>query len=99
MGSQDITTPDELPLGTTRLGPLVAWEMRDGRPLIWHWCDRHLWRTPESIEEYLVPTWAPTGEYAHDILSTDPLHLEPSVYWPGCCGLHGFIRDGVWIGV
>ncbi|HUX70402.1 MAG TPA: hypothetical protein VMV41_07830 [Cellulomonadaceae bacterium] len=101
----DITTPETLPEGTTRLGPLVAWE-KDGfdgnYPIcVWHWCDHHLWagrdHYDEHRDEYIG--WTPAGAGAHDVISLDPLHLEPSVYWPDCCGMHGFIRDGQWVGV
>lgn len=104
MGSQEITTPEVLPPGTTRLGPLVAWgwmEHPDGshHVYVWHWCDHHLWagRTHfDAHPEEYPPRWSPAGVGAHTLVSTDPLHLEPSVYWPDCCGLHGFVRNGVW---
>lgn len=35
------------------------------------------------------------------VLSLDPLHLEPSLLCTpgkGGCGSHGFIRDGKWVG-
>lgn len=111
MGSQDITSPDELPEGTTRLGPLVAygWNRCNDAPhehtieclYVWHWCDHHLWTGRSHFdahrEEYRF--WAPAGVGAHDLISIKPLHLEASVYWPGCCGMHGWIRDGAWVGV
>jgi len=31
----------------------------------------------------------------HQIVSLDPLHLEPSLIMPDCHA-HGFIRDGRW---
>ncbi|MGV8973627.1 MAG: hypothetical protein ACOH10_15010 [Rhodoglobus sp.] len=103
MSSQDITTPDKLPKGTTRLSPLVAWGysgLGDLRVLyVWHWCDHHLWAGRDHYdahrEEY-PDCWSPGGVGAHDLISTDPLHLEPSVYWPDCCGMHGWVRDGRW---
>lgn len=108
MGSQHITTPDELPPGTTRLGPLVAWEQDGPRgdgvyPVcVWHWCTKSGWRAKAAregwvvVEEAAQPAWLPSSASAHDLISLDPLHLEPSVYWPECCGLHGFIRAGRW---
>jgi len=40
--------------------------------------------------------WVAAGTGKHTLLSREPLHLEPSLLW-SCCGLHGFVRDGVWI--
>lgn len=108
MGSQDIATPETLPPGATRLGPLVAWEKDafDGDyPIcVWHWCDKSGWRVRaaaqgyEVVEDAMSPAWLPASASAHTLVSLDPLHLEPSVYWPDCCGLHGWIRDGQWVG-
>lgn len=105
MGSQQITSPEVLPDGAIRVGPLVAWQMMDfGRGpqvYVWHWCDHHLWAGRKGYdahpEDFVF--WVPTGTAAHTLVSIDPLHLEPSVYWPDCCGLHGFIREGRWTGV
>lgn len=94
------------PEGTTPVGPTVAYSFgnekypHDGL-LIWHWCDHHNWAGRSGYdrepEEYL--RWVPTGVGAHTLVSKDPLHIEPSINWPDCCGLHGFIRDGLWVGV
>ena len=96
--------PEILPEGATRLGPLVAYEFdpstrfSHGGLIIWHWCDHHLWAGRPDFdahpEEYR--RWVPAGVGAHQLVSADPLHLEPSVYWPDCCGLHGWIRAGAW---
>lgn len=68
---------------------------------VWHWCDHHLWVGREGYDanpgEYV--RWMPTGVGAHDLISVDPLHIEASVYWPDCCGMHGFIRGGQWASV
>ena len=66
---------------------------------VWHDCTMELdpvraenaRRTDESIG------WGPTGVGTHDLISVDPLHIEASVYWPACCGMHDWIRDGRWI--
>lgn len=68
--------------------------------LVWHDCDKNLWRAdPEKdqskIDDYLG--WHPSGVGLHDLISVDPLHIEASVYWPVCCGMHGWIRDGAWV--
>lgn len=63
---------------------------------VWHDCDLNLDPPPEhwTLEH---KGWNPTGVAKHDLISVDPLHIEASVYWPACCGLHGWIRDGKWI--
>jgi len=53
-------------------------------PTIWHWC------TEDG-------RWQGWGTRDHTLEAAEPLHLEPSLLWP-CCGLHGFIRDGKWVG-
>lgn len=65
---------------------------------IWHDCDQNL----DPVDDHWTSKyvgWQPTGVAAHDLISVDPLHIEASVYWPGCCGLHGWIRDGRWVDV
>lgn len=44
----------------------------------------------------------PPGDQARpkwQLLSLDPLHLEPSIHCvpPHGCGHHGYIRDGAWV--
>lgn len=69
---------------------------------VWHWCDKSEWRAHASregrtlVEDAMHPAWLPGNAGAHDLIAAEPLHLEPSVYWPSCCGLHGWIRAGVW---
>lgn len=63
---------------------------------VWHDCDLNL--NPVPIHwTHRYKGWQPTGVAAHDLISVDPLHIEASVYWPACCGMHGWIRDGKWI--
>lgn len=95
--------PEVLPeLDMIRLGPLVAYQTGivgyGHELLVWHWCDHHLWtgRSGFDADPDSYRMWTPAAVGAHDLISLDPLHLEPSVYWPDCCGLHGFIRGGVW---
>lgn len=101
----DIAGPDELPKFATRLGPLVAYSWTsDGRTIndlwIWHWCEHPLWegrgKTEFEAHRDDYRFWSPAGVGAHDLITVDPLHIEASVYWPDCCGLHGWIRDGRW---
>lgn len=53
--------------------------------LVWHWCT-----APAP-----GPRWMAAGVINHTLISTDPLHLEPSLLWP-CCGKHGYIREDRW---
>lgn len=68
---------------------------------IWHKCDMHLDPNSEDLNKrtWLSIGWQPTGVALHDLIQVEPLHIEASVYWPACCGMHGFIRNGIWIGV
>lgn len=59
-------------------------------PTWWHWCTRD-----QSTQ---VPGWAAAGTGRHQLVSEEPLHLEPSLLC-GDCGTHGFIREGRWISV
>lgn len=73
-----------------------AWhEHTIGCLVVFHDCDQHL--TASTGEDLAAFSgWQMTGVGAHDLINSDPLHIEASVYWPDCCGLHGFIRDGRW---
>lgn len=98
-----IDSPQQQPEGSTRVSDRVAWQWLDfglgRRVYLWHWCEHPLWAGREQYDQHPegFRFWVPTGTAAHQVVSTDPLHLEPSVYWPDCCGLHGFIRGGEWI--
>lgn len=61
-----------------------GWPQNDEgtNPWFWHWCSRR-------------EIWVAYATSAHTLWTRDPLHLEPSLLWP-CCGLHGFVRAGVW---
>lgn len=65
---------------------------------VWHDCDLNL-RPVDTHWTSLYVGWKPGGVGLHDLISVDPLHIEASVYWPSCCGMHGWIRDGKWISV
>ncbi len=106
-GAERGTDPAVLPSGLTRLGPLVAygygWPEEGSDPselVVWHFCDHHVWEASDErmAEIYGARAfWVPATVGAHTLVTREPLHLEPSVYWPGCCDLHGFIRDGAWV--
>lgn len=62
---------------------------------VWHNCPTPLGEnTVAPGEEW---GWRPTGVGAHTLVQLEPLTLTASLYWPDCCGLHGFITDGWWI--
>lgn len=96
---------DTLPIdGAVRLGPdsfcTWTWGLREGESeclLVWHWCTHAKWIERGGDPTLCRPRWAAGGVGAHQLISRDPLHLEPSVYWPDCCGTHGFIRGGAWM--
>lgn len=58
---------------------------------VWHWCTR----TPLDPDDVEDGRWAGVNVARHDLVSREPLHLEPSLLW-GCCGKHGWIRAGAW---
>jgi hypothetical protein len=64
---------------------------------VWHDCGKLL--GPESVAPGERYGWCPAGVGAHTLVQVEPLTITASVYWPACCGLHGFITDGVWRGV
>lgn len=67
--------------------------------IVWHDCTHSVWRADPTKPPALIDVydgWHPTGVGAHDLIAVDPLHIEASVYWPDCCGMHGWIRDGRW---
>lgn len=72
--------------------------LRDGPgdPHLWHWCTAEKWIA--EGRQHTQAHWGLSGTRAHTLVSRDPLTLSPSVYWPDCCGLHGFITAGAWVG-
>jgi hypothetical protein len=64
--------------------------------MVWHDCSKIL--GPESVAPGERFGWVASGVAAHTVTQIEPLTLVASVYWPDCCGLHGFITDGVWVG-
>lgn len=70
-----------------------GWIDHTADPTFWHWCAA-LADVPEELT--VSGRWVAAGTPAHTLVSRKPLHLEPSLLWR-CCGLHGFVRGGVWI--
>jgi len=87
---------------------VFTWNDTEGRLptiedlLVWHYCDRSVWlKDPEKDPQAArsMEGFTPAGVGLHELISVEPLHLEPSLYWPTCCGMHGFIREGKWVSV
>lgn len=60
----------------------ISEELAEANPHFWHWCTSG-------------GRWVGQGTSDHTLVSREPLHLEPSLLW-NCCGLHGFLREGIW---
>lgn len=98
--------PQKPPVEAIDLGDRVwvSWAgpfNRSDEPLIWHFCDRSVIKQRDTgrLSEWYEPQWVPVGVQGHTLVAREPLHLEPSILWPDCCGKHGFIREGRWQGV
>lgn len=63
---------------------------------VWHVCDGSLLPNRDRLIPGYYPRWVPTGVRAHTLVQDDPLTLTASLFWPLCCGLHGFITNGLW---
>lgn len=59
-----------------------GWPEGETNPWFWHWCSR-------------VEMWRAQGTGNHELVSREPLHLEPSLLWT-CCNLHGWCRNQEW---
>lgn len=62
---------------------------------VWHDCGQIL--GPDSVAPGERFGWRPSGVAAHTLVQIDPLTITASVYWPDCCGMHGFITDGRYV--
>ena len=63
--------------------------------LVWHDCGHVL--GDDSIRPGGRYGWRASGVLNHTVTQAEPLTVVASIYWPECCGLHGFITDGRWI--
>ncbi|MER7930468.1 hypothetical protein ABTY96_46420 [Streptomyces sp. NPDC096057] len=95
-GIPPATWPGLEMVGLTQLTDDVyfGWLAKEAPPTFWHWC-KSLEGVPDDLKVH-DGCWVPASAGAHTLVSREPLHLEPSLLWP-CCGLHGFVRGGVWI--
>jgi hypothetical protein len=47
---------------------------------------------------HAIPLKPGLGNHASwQLVSKEPLHLEPSIFCSHGCNFHGFIRDGKWV--
>lgn len=77
----------------TRLTNDIYYGWVDGHanPVFWHGC------APVNPELTASGTrWIAANAEGHQMVTREPLHLEPSLLWT-CCGLHGFVREGKWV--
>jgi len=63
--------------------------------LVWHDCAKVFGEGTETPGERFG--WRAAGVGMHTVTQVEPLTLVASLYWPDCCGLHGWITDGRWI--
>jgi hypothetical protein len=70
-----------------------GWLATDPNPTFWHWCSA-LEGVPADRKVH-DGCWVAAGTSSHQLVSREPLHLEPSLLWK-CCGLHGWVRNGQW---
>lgn len=50
----------------------------------------------DYMQEHLVKIACPTLHEDHVVVSLDPPTIQPSILCSSC-GLHGFVRSGVWV--
>ncbi|WP_330328182.1 hypothetical protein [Streptomyces pseudovenezuelae] len=83
-------------VGMTKLNDDIyfGWLANEPNPTFWHWCAA-LEDVPAERKVH-EGCWIAAGTSQHQLVSREPLHLEPSLLWK-CCGLHGFVRDGEWV--
>ena len=62
----------------------------DNGVILWHDCE---------VQGGWVASSHPNHTRHDEPRCLDKLTLRASVIWPDCCGMHGFITDGVWVGV
>lgn len=94
---------DHAPVGGISLRPDIQYSWKCGLDhehtieclWIWHDCAQPL--GPDTVAPGEPFGWRPAGVGAHTLVQIEPLTITASVYWPDCCGVHGFITNGQWI--
>jgi hypothetical protein len=64
---------------------------------LWVWHDCRYVLPADSVAPGEFYGWRASGVSLHTVITPTPLTLVASLYWPDCCGLHGFITEGAWI--
>lgn len=83
-------------VGHDNLGhPYVVVHAQDEDAEAWRFS--HVCTSPRSGRTYRVAPRLQIG-HGHEVLSTDPLHIEASILCTDC-NLHGWVRDGRWVDV
>ena len=75
--------------------PLAVRDVIEDGENLWrfsHVCESPRRGTTLRIAPALSNVGQPGG---HQIISTDPLHIEPSILCEDC-GIHGWVRNGQW---
>lgn len=76
----------------TKLDDRIAITRATGAPhgiLVWHLCPG---------EDGWVATQIPLHTVPSGTEDLTQLTVRDSLFWPDCCGLHGWLTDGVWSG-
>lgn len=60
-----------------------------------HWRFSHICTLARSGRVMRIAPLLQIG-HGHEVLSTDPLHIEASILCEDC-GTHGWVRDGRWV--
>jgi hypothetical protein len=60
--------------------------------LLTHPCSK---RDGQVVQDFIPVNYMPSRDW--ELVSREPITLSPSVNYVGCCGLHGFVREGRWV--
>lgn len=60
-----------------------------------HWRFSHVCTSPRSGIVWRIAPALQIGR-GHEVLSTNPLHIEASILCEDC-GIHGWVRGGLWV--
>jgi hypothetical protein len=73
--------------------PYVVRHAQDDGEDVWRFS--HVCTSPRSGRTFRVGPRLQIG-HGHEVLSTDPLHIEASILCTDC-DTHGWVRDGRWV--
>jgi len=78
--------------GAIRFGSVKHSDREDLEKVMWTKCPGCGKSGVINVDGAFKPTWTLSGE-------PDAPTLNPSVNRVGCCGWHGWLRNGVWVSV